>query len=187
MSYEWLDARKCCHAKLYEKADPLKALGSVASFLRNRIFTLINDMNGHVSFFPIDGMALDVLDDHFQVPPQLALPCALNCRLGRVLAERVVQAVYEFYRAISDSVQGIIDELAMPRSHICNHGCPFLGMDTVPFLAAYHVESKSSRAWRLTIGFPHFLQRQWNSCLNHLTISPGYNIFLPGRYYVLMS
>jgi hypothetical protein len=43
MSYEWLDARKCCHAKLYEKADPLKALGSVASFLRNRIFTLIND------------------------------------------------------------------------------------------------------------------------------------------------
>jgi hypothetical protein len=43
MSYEWLDTRKCCHAKLYEKADPLKALGSVARFLRNRIFTLIND------------------------------------------------------------------------------------------------------------------------------------------------
>ena len=44
MSYEWHDTRKCCHAKLYEKADPLKALGSVASFLRNRIFTLINDI-----------------------------------------------------------------------------------------------------------------------------------------------
>jgi hypothetical protein len=43
MSYECLDTRKCCHAKLYEKADPLKALGSVASFLGNRIFTLIND------------------------------------------------------------------------------------------------------------------------------------------------
>jgi hypothetical protein len=43
MSYEWLDTRKCCHAKLYEKADPLKELGSVARFLGNRIFILIND------------------------------------------------------------------------------------------------------------------------------------------------
>src|SRR5258707_11627365 len=32
-----------CHARLYEKADPLKALGSVASFLRNSKFYLIND------------------------------------------------------------------------------------------------------------------------------------------------
>jgi hypothetical protein len=33
-----------CHARLYEKADPLKALGSVASFLRNSKFYLINDI-----------------------------------------------------------------------------------------------------------------------------------------------
>src|SRR5258708_40257931 len=34
--------RRCC-AKLYEKTDSLEALGSVASFLRNRKFYLIND------------------------------------------------------------------------------------------------------------------------------------------------
>ena len=32
-----------CHARLYEKADPLKAQGLVASFLRNRKFYLINN------------------------------------------------------------------------------------------------------------------------------------------------
>jgi len=43
MSYEYLDTRKCCHAKLWEKAHPLKALGSVARFLRNSQFFRIND------------------------------------------------------------------------------------------------------------------------------------------------
>ena len=31
------------HARLYERADSLKALGSVASYLENGIFSLIND------------------------------------------------------------------------------------------------------------------------------------------------
>src|SRR5437868_2681106 len=43
MSYERLETRKGCHAKLCEKADPLKALGGVASYLRNGKFYLIND------------------------------------------------------------------------------------------------------------------------------------------------
>src|SRR6266480_6025299 len=43
MSYERLETRKGCHAKLCEKADPLKALGCVASYLRNGNFYLIND------------------------------------------------------------------------------------------------------------------------------------------------
>ena len=34
MSYEGLETGKRCYAKLCKKADPLKALGSVASFLR---------------------------------------------------------------------------------------------------------------------------------------------------------
>jgi hypothetical protein len=33
-----------CHARLHEKADLLKALGRVASFLRNGKFYLINDI-----------------------------------------------------------------------------------------------------------------------------------------------
>ena len=49
MSYEWLDAEKCGHAKLYEKDDPLKAPGSVARFLRNSAFILINDNGGDAS------------------------------------------------------------------------------------------------------------------------------------------
>ncbi len=46
MSYEGLETGKRCHATLCEKADPLKALGSVASYLGNGIFYLINDMYG---------------------------------------------------------------------------------------------------------------------------------------------
>ena len=43
MSYECLDTRKWCHAALCEKTHPLKALGSMARFLGNSVFILIND------------------------------------------------------------------------------------------------------------------------------------------------
>lgn len=54
MSYERLETRKWCHAKLCEKADPLKALGCVASFLRNGKFYLINDNPMCCSFLKKD-------------------------------------------------------------------------------------------------------------------------------------
>ncbi len=38
MSYEGRETGKRCYAKLCEKADPLKALGSVAIYLRNGQF-----------------------------------------------------------------------------------------------------------------------------------------------------
>ena len=44
-----------CYARLCEKADSLKALGSVARFLRNSKFYLINDIPSHV--FQREGLA----------------------------------------------------------------------------------------------------------------------------------
>src|SRR6266566_4683044 len=40
------------HAILWEKTHPLKALGSVAHFLRNSIFILINDICKHLVCCP---------------------------------------------------------------------------------------------------------------------------------------
>ena len=49
MSYERLDRKKRRPAKLSEKTHPLKALSSVAHFLRNGAFILINDMLPHAA------------------------------------------------------------------------------------------------------------------------------------------